>query len=133
MVKSYLENRKLRVKCVTTSSSTPCILKDFPITYGTVQGSILGPLLFLIFCNDIYLNIAYSKPIPFADDTTIYCSHENDNYLHQIIEQDIMSLMGWFNTNKLSLNLWKTVSMSFHNNKKIKLNIKIDDSKYYKI
>ena len=101
-------------------------IKRFPITYGTAQGSILGPLLFLIFCHDIYLNITYSKLILFADDTTIYCSHENDNYLHQIIEQDIISLMDWFNTNKLSINLLKTVSMSFHNNKKIKLNIKID-------
>ena len=103
--KSYLENRKLRVKSITASSSTPCMSKDFTITYGTAQGSILGPLLFLIFCNDIYLNMMYSKLILFADDTTIYCSHENDNYLHQIIEQDIISLMDWFNVNKLSLNL----------------------------
>ena len=64
-------------------------MKDFPITYGTAQGSILGPLLFLIFCNDIYLNITYNKWILFAADTTTYCSHENDKYLHQIIEQDI--------------------------------------------
>ena len=125
--KSYLENRKLRVKCITTSSSTTCILKDFPITYGTAQGSILGPLLFLIFCNNIYLNITYSKLILFAHDTTIYCSHENDNYLHQIIEQDITSIMDCINANKLSLNLLKTVSVSFHNNnKKIKFNFKID-------
>ena len=62
----------------------------------------------------------------FADDTTIYCSHENDNYPYQIIEQDITSLTDWFNANKFSLNLLKTVSMSFDNNKKIKLNIKID-------
>ena len=124
--KIYLENRKLRLKCVTESSSMPCISKDFPITYGTAQGSILGPLLLSLFCNDIYLNITYSKPILFAHDTTIYCSHENDNYVHQIIEQVIISLMDWFNANKLSLNLLKTVSMSFHNNKKFKLNIKID-------
>ena len=87
------------------------------------QGSLL---LFLIFCNDIYLNITYSKLILFADNTTIYCSHENDNYLCQVIEQDIISLMDKFNANKLSLNLLKTVSISFHNNKKIKLNIKTD-------
>ena len=103
-----------------------CIWKDFPITYGTAQWSILGPLLFKIFCNDIYLNITYNKLILFADDTTIYCSHENDKYLHQIIEQDITSLTDWFVANKLSLNLSKTVSMSFHNNKKIILNIKIN-------
>ena len=90
------------------------------------DGSILGPLLFLIFCKDIYLNITYSKCILFADDTATYCRHENENYLHQIIEQDITSLLDWFNANKLSLNLLITVSMSFHNNKKITLNIKID-------
>ena len=124
--KSCLENGKLRVKCVTVSGSTPCISKDFPITYGAAQGSTLGPLLFLIFCNDIYLNDTYSKLILFTDDTTIYCSHENDKYLHQIIEQDITSLIDWFIANKLSLNLSKLVSMSFHNNKKIILNIKIN-------
>ena len=87
--------------------------------FATAQGSILGPVLFLIFCNDIYLNIAYSKLILFVDDATIYCSHKNDNYLHQIIELDIISLMDWFSANKFSLNLLKTVIMPLHNNKKL--------------
>ena len=117
--KNYLENRKLRVKCVTESSSTPCILKDFPITYGIAQGSILGPLLFLIFCNNMYLYITYSKIIPYVDDTTIYCHHENNKYLPQINEQDITFLPDWFIANTFSLSLSKTVIMSFHNNKNI--------------
>ena len=68
---------KIESQMFTASSSTPCISYDLPITYGMAQGSILGPLLFLIFCNDIYLNTTYSKLILFVDDTTIYCSHEN--------------------------------------------------------
>ena len=43
--KSYFVNKKLRVKNVTASSSTPCILYDLPITYGTAKGTILVPFL----------------------------------------------------------------------------------------
>ena len=60
----------------------------------------------------------------------MYCSHENDDYLCQIIEQDIVSLMDWFNAHKFSLNPLKTVSMSFLNNKIIKLNIRIDGKSF---
>ena len=72
---SYLSNRDLQVKCKTLSSNTLETGNKYPITYGTVQGSFLGPLLFNIFCNDIYLNVKYCNLILFADDTTLYASH----------------------------------------------------------
>ena len=80
--KSYLSKWSLQVKCKTLSSNTQEISNPYPITFGTAKGSCLGPLLFNIFCNDIHKNIQYSNPILFADDTTLYASHHNTNYLN---------------------------------------------------
>ena len=60
----------------------------YQITYGTAQGSCLGPLLFNIFCNDLYLNISNCNLIMFADDTTLYASHRNSQYLNYLIQED---------------------------------------------
>ena len=87
--RSYLTNRKLHAKCKTLSSNTAEISKQYLITHGTAQGSCLGPLLFNIFCNDIYINIVHCKLILFADDTTLYESHRNITYLNYMIQEDI--------------------------------------------
>ena len=109
---SYLHNRKIQVKCCTG----PCdsVLSDqFDIEFGAPQGSCLGPLLFSIFTNDIHKNLMYVKCILFADDTTLYLSHRNLNYLSWCIEQDLQILSDWFRANLLTLNEQKSVSMTF--------------------
>ena len=111
--KSYLTNRNIQVKCRTLSSNTIETSNKYQIKYGTAQGSCLGPLLFNIFCNDIHYNVEYSNLILFADDTTIYASHRNSTYLNYVLQQDFNKLENWFNANKLTLNLTKTVIMSF--------------------
>ena len=68
--KNYLEGRSLVAK-VTTGTNQISYSDSFDITYGTAQGSHLGPLLFIIFVNDIHLLPVYSKLILFTDDTTI--------------------------------------------------------------
>ena len=110
---SYLTNRNIQVKCKTLSSNNIETSNRLQIKYGTAQGSCLGPLLFNIFCNDIYYNIEYSNLILFADDTTIYASHRNSTYLNYILQHDFNNLQQWFNANRLTLNLRKTVTMSF--------------------
>ena len=85
----------------------------FTFTYGAPQGSCLGPLLFSIFTNDLSKHLKYTKCILLADDTTIYMSHKNVNYLSWCIEEDLAILSDWFPANLLMLNEDKSVTMSF--------------------
>ena len=110
---SYLNNRNIRVKCKTNSVTDIVTSDDFSVTYGTVQGSCLGPLLFILFCNDIHLVTEHCNVILFADDTILYYSHSNPNYLKWALERDLYLIHDWFKAIKLSLNISKTVYMDF--------------------
>ena len=79
--KSYLKNRPIRAKCHCATSSSVEYSDPCEVNIGTLQGSCLGPLIFLIFCNDLYLNLELCCGILFADDMTIYKSHDNLTYL----------------------------------------------------
>ena len=89
------------------------------ITFGTPQGSCLGPLLFLIFCNDLYLHLQFTSCILFGDDMTIYNSHKDIKYLTWTMEHGLNIINDWFRANKLTLNTSKTVSILFKGNNKI--------------
>ena len=69
------------------------------------QGSCLGPLLFLLFCNDIHLLPSFSDIILLADDTTLLNSDANINFLKYSLEYDMTLLIDWFKANQLSLNI----------------------------
>ena len=86
----------------------------YEINYGTPQGSCLGPLIFLIFCNDLRLHLDFMECLQFADDTTMIYSHKNPTYLAYCIETDLTNVQDWFCANKLTLNVKKTVYMKFH-------------------
>ena len=118
----------MQVKCSTSTSSTVQYSNTHKVNIGTPKGSCLGPLLFLIFCNDIYLNLELYNGILFADDTTIYNSHEHLEYLQWCIIHDLTSLFDWFKANHLSMNASKTVRMFFSKNKQKKIEtITVDD------
>ena len=116
--KSYLSNCSLVAK-VKTNPSTVTYSEPYHISYGTAQGSCLGPLLFILFCNDIKLLPLYGKLILFADDTTLLNSHRNKNFVRYSIVLDIDILMNWFKVNQLSLNLSKTVVLHFWDHKDV--------------
>ena len=110
--KSYLSNRTIVVKIVDQSNRT-YYSTQHPITYGRAQGSCLGPLLFIIFCNDIHHLDLYGSLILFADDTTLINMNKSKKYLEFQMQHDMATLIDWFKANKLSLNLAKSVLLRF--------------------
>ena len=78
---------------------------------GVPQGSILGPLFFLLYINDI---VHVSRLILFADDTNIFFSHKDPEQLINTLNIELEKLSVWFKSNKLSLNLTKTKFIVFN-------------------
>ena len=114
---SYLKNRSLVAK-ITTGPNQTVKSDSYGITYGATQGSCLGPLLFIIFMNDLHQLPLFSNIILFADDTTLFDSHRSNNFLKYTLEHNLKLMIEWFKANKLSLNLNKTVGIKFWDNKK---------------
>ena len=115
--RSYLSERQRRTKCHISSSGQIEYSEYKPIKYGTPQGSCLGPLLFLIFTNDLHKQLHHCSSILFADDTTLYKTHRNLVYLQWCVQDDMNRIMDYFRINKLTLNLNKTVCVLFQKNK----------------
>ena len=105
---SYLSERMIRTKCSVTSTGTTEYSDYEFVTYGTPQGSCLGPLIYLIFTNDMAKHLENCNSIMFADDTIFYQTHKSLRYLKWCLQEDLKSLIDWFRASKLTLNLDKT-------------------------
>ena len=116
--KSYLSNRRLRVKCRTVGSTAIHTSDEYNVKYGTPQGSCLGPLIFLIFVNDLHLHLHEAECVQFADDTTLLFKHKNIRYLQFCIESELKRIQDWFYANKLTLNVSKCSYLLFNANTK---------------
>uniref|UniRef100_A0A672G3Z8 Reverse transcriptase domain-containing protein n=1 Tax=Salarias fasciatus TaxID=181472 RepID=A0A672G3Z8_SALFA len=106
-VASYLKDRSQFVE-VNDTKSNFC-----NITCGVPQGSVLGPILFLLYVNDIVSASNVLKCILFADDTTLFYTGKNINEVLQTVENEFQKVLHWFNANKLSININKTKFMVF--------------------
>ena len=122
---SYLSDCRIRVKCKPTSSGQIETSAEVTVEYGAPQGSCLRPLVFLIFCNNLHLNLTYLQCVQFADDTTLILGHKNLRYLKFCIESDLLIVQDWFNANKLTLNIGKSSYMIFRPNNAAKCGLNI--------
>ena len=111
---SYLSDRTQSVKFNNVIS------QQSSINMGVPQGSILGPLLFILYINDITSSLSQAKPILFADDTTLFLSGSNISMVADALNQEISSLGHWFACNRLSLNIGKTQYILFTNSSNIR-------------
>ena len=80
---------------------------------GVPQGSILGPLLFLLYVNDLKNASSVLDPIMFADDTNLLYTHSNIQKLFSTVNEELASINQWLTSNKLSLNAKKTQNNPF--------------------
>ena len=88
--------------------------------YGVPQGSVLGPLLFLIYINDLNQAIKFCKFHHFADDTNLLHFSKSMTKLNKYVNLDMKNLTDWLNANKISLNVQKTELVILkHQRKKI--------------
>ena len=125
---SYLSNRQQFVTINGENSS----LK--PMQYGVPQGSVLGPLLFLVYINDLNNAVKYSKTRHFADDTNLLLANTSLKQLKKHLNLDLKALTQWLKANKISLNAGKTEILVFRNPKKpmnYDPKIKIDGKRIY--
>ena len=113
--KSYLSDRKQIVKFYEYRSSMKTI------SCGVPQGSVLGPLLFLLYVNDIHRSSTLLSFILFADDTNIFNSHSDINTLITTTNEELKKVAEWLRANKLSLNIKKN-SIHYFQGKKQKNN-----------
>ena len=90
------------------------------ITTGVSQGSLLGPLLFLVYINDIWGSSRLLGFILYADDINIFYSGENVDQLCETVNSELRGVLQWFKTNRLSVNLKKTNFVMFGSPSKIR-------------
>ena len=123
-LKSYLSDRKQFVSINGHDSNLAFVL------YGVPQGSVLGPLLFLIYINDLNQAIKFCKVHHFADDTNLLHFSKSITKLNKYVNLDMKNLTVWLNANKISVNVQKTELVIFkHQRKKIDREVKIELSR----
>ncbi|GFT88181.1 RNA-directed DNA polymerase from mobile element jockey [Trichonephila clavipes] len=110
LINSYLVNRTFQVRVNDTLSSS------LSISYGVPQGSLLGPLLFNIYINDIPTHPQTSTNI-YADDTVTLATYKNHNTITIALNNHLKLLETFFDTWKIKINIDKTVAVLFTNRK----------------
>ena len=98
---SYLSGRQQKTYANSTLSNS------LPIACGVPQGSILGPLLFLIYINDLQMCTSSSTTKMYADDTCLFASAQDPSILQSNLNEGLKKVLSWLHANKLTLNIKK--------------------------
>ena len=106
--RSYLSNRKQFISYNDSKTEIKIVKCDIP------QVSILVPLFFLIFVNDLNNSTKVLDPVLFADDSNLFCSNNNIRALFETANKELSQINEWFLANKLSLNVAKTNYILFY-------------------
>ena len=101
-LRSYLSGLVQQSMCVNALSPSAKITMVVP------QGSILGPLLFLVYINGIQSELQHSKMTMFADDMVFYCHENSPTNLQSKLNADLAAITSWLHDNKLTLNVTKS-------------------------
>lgn len=116
LIKSYLSNRKqfTEIKRLNPLSKVEEVYssKTGIVKCGIPQGTIVGPLFFIVYINDMPSLTIHDMTL-FADDSTVLFADNNSNNLETDINQTLLSLVNWLNNNHLMINIDKTTIMSF--------------------
>jgi hypothetical protein len=124
---SYLDKRYCRTAKYNDSGNSSKVSNWVKVRHGVPQGSLLGPLLFVLYINVLtkFINKT-SAPVIFADDTSILFTHSNLTDLNETICIVFTTLNKWRRANKLFLNFNKTNCVHFTAKKNIAVNLKIE-------
>ena len=108
--KSYLHERKQVVICKSKAST------ERELKIGVPQGTVLGPLLFLLFVNDLSNVITNASINIYADDVVVYSSHSSRDILQEQMQSVMNNVNNWYRQNRLNLSLDKCNTMVISNN-----------------
>ena len=119
---SYLLDRKQFVVVNKTCSGIA------QVRCGVPQGSILGPLLFILYMNDFNYISNLLKIVMFADDTNLFLTGKDCREIESLFNRELQCISEWFTSNRLSLNVSKTLYLVFSNKNNIQLKLSIGSS-----
>ena len=120
---------------ISYSTTNIIVILKSNISYGVPQGSILGPLLFFLYINDIRIASKVLKFHLVADDTNNIYSDKNSKRLELVVNSESAKLQDWFTANKLTISMKKSNFVIFHQfrmKQKLQVNIKLTDYKTIK-
>jgi hypothetical protein len=129
LIKSYFNGRS---QAIFTNGKTS---KFIIVCIGLCQGSVIGPLLFIIFINDIFNVINFGIMYLFADDMTIVFHHKNFDTINSMIDNDMKLIFKWLSVNRLIINKSKSKHMliGLRNDKTIVNSFGIEQTNQFEI